>query len=270
GDGEGGYHDGLTGAELIWQDGEFASTKTMSRAFADATARAEHTGEQQLLVTFTTRLPAAHDLLAGGGLEAAWRHVLDGAEPAGWATAEPAGLSWSREDLTALVRQRVPEPTWAVVSGVRDPAALGDAAAVIATARIALTTGGVEEDVTFAVGYPDGAEPPLAALPGLAAELVTDHNLVSMLVQRRRARADLTIPPHLEPAPAPVAFVLGAEGVRSVGAAAASHPPLRARPTPLGTRADRGLYYPLGDAGWKGFAELMGHLHSLDPEKKTG
>lgn len=268
-DGEGGYHDGLTGAELVWKNGEFASTQKLSPVFADATARAEHIGEQQLLVTFTTRLPAAHDLLAGGGLEAAWRHVLDGAEPAGWGSAEPAGATWSREDLTALARQRVPEPMWAVATGVRDPASLGGAAAVLAAVRIALTTGGVEEDVTFAVGYPDGAEPPLDALRGLAAELVTDHNLVSMLVQRRRARADLTVPAHLEPAPAPVAFVLGPEGVRSVGREHAMHPPIAVRPTPLGTRADRGLYYPLADAGWKGFQELMGHLHTWDAEKKA-
>ncbi|UGQ14478.1 DUF6177 family protein [Yinghuangia sp. ASG 101] len=268
-DGRGGYHDGLTGAELVWKEGEFTSTQKMSQVWAEATARAEDIGEQQLLVTFTTRLPAAHDLVVGGGLEAAWRHVLDGAEPAGWGSAEPAGATWSREDLTALARQRVPDPLWAVASGVRDPATLGDAAAVLAAVRIALTGGGVEEDVTFAVGYPAGAEPPLGTLRALAAELVTDHNLVSMLVQRRRARADLTIPAHLEPAPAPVAFVLGAEGVRSIGRDAAAHPPLAVRPTPLGTRADRGLYYPLADAGWQGFQELMGHLHDLDPDKKS-
>ncbi|WSA47709.1 DUF6177 family protein [Streptomyces sp. NBC_01803] len=229
-------------------------------AFAGATARAEGTADQQLLLTFVTRHPAERELLLGGALEAVWQR-LTGAPPAGWGTAEPASIPWSREELTALARDRAPDPTWLVAVGRPDRPA-------IATLRVTRTTGGVEEDVTLALGRPAGAEPaldgPVAALPDLAEELVTRHGLVSLLAQLRRARADLTVPAWLEAAPEPVAFVVGAEDVRSIGLDNARRAPLATRPAPLGPASRPGLFYPLADAGWVGFQRLMTHLHALD------
>lgn len=311
-DGGGGYYDGLSGAELRWQHGEFApatptgpagaggraATRTATgsgtpspsptptptpsptpvRAPAAAFTAVRPHGESQLALSFRTRLPADDDLLLGGGLEAAWRQLTAG-PPAGWGTAEPAGQTWSRSALTAFVRGRAPAPTWLVAVGDG-----GGERAVLATLRVAVTTGGVEEEVTLAAGYAEGEEPPVEQLHELAAELVARHGLVSMLVQvRPGARADLSVPPSLEPAGVPVAFAVGREEVRTIGVSRARRPPLPIRPRQLGRLDEAGFYYPLpvgadrdtdgavdgetegaadADAvgGWAGLERLMSHL----------
>ncbi|WP_234392374.1 DUF6177 family protein [Streptomyces sp. WM6378] len=77
--------------------------------------------------------------------------LLTGAAPAGWSTAEPLNLPWSRRELTPLTRDgsRNSGPTWIVAIGAHDrPATV--------TIRIAHTRAGVEEHITLAVGHPDG------------------------------------------------------------------------------------------------------------------
>jgi len=267
-DGEGGYYDGLSGSELRWRDGEFAATGTPVEAFTGVRPH----DESQLALSFRTRLPADEGLTLGGGLEAAWRQ-LTGALPAGWGTAEPAGQSWSRAALTAYVRGRAPAPTWLVVVGDESAETSagsggvgGAGRAVLATLRVSVTTGGVEEEVTLAAGYGAGEEPPVGELHELAGELAARHGLVSMLVQRRPgARADLSVPAVLEPPGFPVAFALGAEEVRGVGVERARRPPAPVRPRQLGPLDAAGFYYPLpGDAdaggGWAGLERLMSHL----------
>ncbi|MGK5530588.1 DUF6177 family protein [Streptomyces sp. URMC 129] len=266
-DGAGGYFDGLSGAELRWRDGAFAPADggAPALAFAEATARAEGAADRQLLLTFVTRHRPDRDLLLGDGLETAWRR-LTGAPPAGWGTAEPAGLPWSREELTALARDRAPEPTWFVVVGGPGPRP------AIATLRVTRTTGGVEEDVTLALGHPAGAagadsawEEALSGLPGLAEELGVRHGLVSLLAQWRRARGDLTVPGWLEGAPEPVAFAVGAAEVRALGGPdAMRRAQVAVGPAAFGPASRPGLYYPLADVGWDGFQRLMTHLHGLD------
>ncbi|WP_059013495.1 DUF6177 family protein [Streptomyces specialis] len=262
-DGEGGFFDGLSGAVLRWVDGAFTATGDGAPApvFAEATARAGGTADRQLLLSFVTRHRADRELLLGGGLEAAWRR-LTGAPPAGWGTAEPAGLPWSREGLTALARARAPEPTWFVVVGRPDRPA-------IATLRVTRTTGGVEEDVTLALGHPAGGDVPDRGHE-VAEELAVRHGLVSLLVQSRRARADLTVPAWLEAPPEPVAFAVGADDVRVVGLENARRAPLAGPPSFLGPAARPGLFFPLGDAGWDGFRRLMAHLHGLDRRGAEG
>ncbi|MEO3751578.1 DUF6177 family protein [Streptomyces sp. B6B3] len=249
-DGAGGYHDGLSGAELRWRDGAFAATGAASPAFVTATREAATCEPgHQLVLTFVTRGRAERELVLGGALESVWRRLTDASGPQAWGTAEPATLPWSRQELTDLARRRAPASTWFVAVG--DPERPG-----IATLRVARTTGGVEEDVTLALARraPDEGE-----LRAVATELVAEHGLVSLLVQSRRARGDLTVPPHLETPPVPLAFVLGAEGVREVGRDRAADPPL-AGTAPA--RVGAGLYYPLGDGGWQTFQELMGYLHA--------
>ena len=58
----------------------------------------------------------------------------------------------------------------------------------IGTLRISPTAGGVEEDVTVAVGHRVEDPAPLADLPALAAVLVAEHRLVSALAQLRVGR----------------------------------------------------------------------------------
>ncbi|MGY5126085.1 DUF6177 family protein [Streptomyces nigrescens] len=259
-----GYYDGLSGAVLRWQDGMFAPV-----AAADATAEdprtpvaasyqeATITGERQLAVTFRTVHPADDRLVLGGALESIWRE-LTGDPPAGWATAEPANLPWSPRQLTDLAYERAPEPTWTVVVGTPDRPGL-------ATVRINRTKAGVEEHVTLTFGYGPDEEPPVASLPGAAELLATRHRLQSMLVQLRKARRDLAVPPRFEGPGVPLAFVLGAEEVRQMPDDRARHTPLSEQPVALGPKTRPALYYPLpGDpsdlSGWQDFERLMRHL----------
>ncbi|WP_269859405.1 DUF6177 family protein [Streptomyces sp. RPT161] len=259
-DPNGTYYDGLSGAQLHWNDGAFTLVPAPSGetpiAHAFTTPDAAHAGEGQLLLSFTTCHPATDDLLLGGALESAWR-TLTGAPPAGWATAEPVNLPWSRPDITRLARHRAPDDTWITTVGSPDCPA-------IATMRVSRTEDGVEEDITLAVGYRKGQEIAEGELASLAGELVTNHNLRSLLAQHRTARCDLTVPPHVEGIPTPFAFALGPQPVEDAGPAHASRPPLPTPPQPLGPPDRPGLYYRLdtadATAGWKSLEQLTRHL----------
>ncbi|MFF3247447.1 DUF6177 family protein [Streptomyces sp. NPDC002870] len=259
-----GYYDGLTGAVLAWQQGMFATVEA-----ADATPddprtpvaasyqEVTDTGERQLALTFRTVHPADDRLVLGGALESVWRE-LTGEPPAGWGTAEPANLPWSLRQLTDVAYERAPEPTWAVVVGSPDRPGL-------ATVRVSRTKAGVEEDVTLAFGYGADEEPPLDAVPRVAEVLATRHRLQSMLVQVRKARRDLAVPPRFEGPGVPLAFVLGAEEVRQMPGDRARRTPLSEPPVQLGPKARPALYYPLpGDpsdlSGWRDFERLVRHL----------
>ncbi|WP_406322159.1 DUF6177 family protein [Streptomyces sp. NBC_01637] len=259
-----GYYDGLSGAVLSWQNGMFATVEAADatpddprtpvaasfKEFAD-------TGERQLAISFRTVHPADDRLVLGGALESVWRE-LTGNPPAGWGTAEPANLPWSLRQLTDVAHDRSPAPTWVVVVGGPDRPGL-------ATVRISRTTGGVEEDVTLAFGYGADEEPPVDALPRVAEILATRHHLQSMLIQLRKARRDLAVPPRFEGPGVPVAFVLGAEEVREMPGDRARRTPLSEPPVQLGPKTRPALYYPLpGDpsdlSGWQDFERLMRHL----------
>ncbi|GAA0499476.1 DUF6177 family protein [Streptomyces olivaceiscleroticus] len=259
-----GYYDGLSGSVLRFQNGLFAPVEgegatpmdartPLAAAFQEVT----DTGERQLAVSFRTVHPADDRLVLGGALESVWRE-LTGEPPAGWGTAEPANLPWSLRQLTDLAHDRSPEPTWVVVVGSPDRPGL-------ATVRITRTKGGVEEDVTLAFGYGPDEEPPVAALTRAAEVLATRHHLQSMLVQLRKARRDLAVPPRFEGPGVPLAFVLGAEEVREMPGDRARNTPLSEPPVALGPKSRPALYYPLpGDpadlSGWQDFERLMRHL----------
>ncbi|MFE2928176.1 DUF6177 family protein [Streptomyces goshikiensis] len=259
-----GYYDGLSGAVLRWQEGMFATVVSPEATEDDprtpvAASYQEvvNTSERQLALTFRTIHPADDRLVLGGALETVWRE-LTGEPPAGWGTAEPANLPWSPGRLTDVAHARAPEPTWFVVVG--SPGRPG-----LATVRIRRTKAGVEEDVTLAFGYGADEEPPLDALQRTAEALVTRHHLQSMLVQLRKARRDLLVPPRFEGPGVPLAFVLGSEEVRRMPDDRARRTPLAEQPVRLGPKARPAYYYPLpGDpsdlSGWSVFEQLTRHL----------
>ncbi|MBX9395114.1 hypothetical protein K4749_16285 [Streptomyces sp. TRM72054] len=260
-----GYYDGLSGAVLRWDNGLFVTVESpeatpedprtpVARTFGEDIA---DTGERQLAISFRTVHPADDRLVLGGAVEAVWREIT-GEPPAGWGTEEPANLPWSLRQLTDVAHERTPEPTWLVVVGTPERPGL-------ATVRITRTKGGVEEDVTMAFGYGPGEELPSGAVPAAAEALATRHDLQSMLVQIRRARRDLSVPPRFEGPGVPYAFVLGAEEVRTMPGDRARRTPLSEPPRELGPRTRPALYYPLpGDpsdlSGWQDFERLVRHL----------
>ncbi|MGW7252971.1 DUF6177 family protein [Streptomyces sp. NPDC054834] len=237
-DPEHGYYDGLSGAVLHWKNGTFTPVRDEQGAAhaADAFTAVADSGDRQLILTLRTRHPAAENLVLGGALETAFRH-LTGAPPAGWSTAEPVNLRWNRRELTDLARTRAPHPTWLIAVGHPDRPAL-------ATVRVLRTPAGVEEDITLTLGYGPDETPPLDALEALAAELDTGHGLVTLLTALRSARRDLTVPAQAEPLPVPVAFTLGQDEVRRVGRDRAEHPHPDVTPMRLGSA----LHYRLDES----------------------
>ncbi|MFF6874481.1 DUF6177 family protein [Streptomyces sp. NPDC012474] len=253
-----GYYDGLSGAVLHWKNGTFTPVHDEQGATraAEAFTPAPDTGDRQLILTLRTRHPAGENLVLGHALETAFRH-LTGAPPAGWSTAEPVNLPWSTRQLTDLARTRAPRPSWLVAVGHPTRPAL-------ATVRVLRTPGGVEEDITLALGYGSDETPPLDAIEELATVLDTEHGLFTLLTTVRAARRDLTVPPSLEAPPVPVAFTLGSAEAEAIGQARAGHPPLGLMPTRLGLAGKPSLHYPLGDGtdpdAWSTFQHLIRHL----------
>ncbi|GHI04864.1 hypothetical protein AQI88_24745 [Streptomyces cellostaticus] len=252
----GGYYDGLSGVQLAWRDGTFMPIDSaVAQAF---TAAATPAGQRQLTVSFRTLHAADTDLVLGRALEAAWHH-LTGAPPAGWGTAEPVNLPWSTRQLTDLARDRAPAPTHLVAVGAPDHPA-------IATHRITRTTAGIAEDTTLTLGHADPADVPLGTLDSLATLLVDEHGLTTMLTTLRHARADLTLPAHLEAPPLPVSFTLGPRDIRTIGLTHARRPPLATKPRQLGSPSCPALHYSLGDGtdaeAWTALRNLANHLRN--------
>ncbi|MFE7165941.1 DUF6177 family protein [Streptomyces sp. NPDC057616] len=238
---EHGYYDGLSGAVLHWKNGTFTPVRDENGTAqaAEAFKTVTDTGERQLLLTLRTRHPGDADLVLGRALETAYHHLTDG-PPAGWSTAEPVNLPWSTQQLTDLARTRAPQPTLLIAIGRPDRPAL-------ATIRILRTPAGVKEDITLTLGYGRDETPPLDTIEPLAATLAAEHGLTTLLTSLRAARRDLTVPPHVEAPPIPVALTLGHDEIESIGRTRAEHPPLGPTPTKLGHPAEHALHYTLGD-----------------------
>ncbi|MGA4839613.1 DUF6177 family protein [Streptomyces sp. G45] len=257
-----GYYDGLSGAELDWRDGAFGPIRDDDGTvrLAEAFRPAPDAGERQLILGIRTRHDPDEDLVLGGALDTAFRH-LTGAPPAGLSTAEPVNLPWSPRQLTALARRRAPRPTWLMAVG--GPARPTRPA--LATLDVTRTRAGVEEDITLAVGHGAQDPPPAAEdIARLAEALAAEHGLVSLLTSLRSARRDLTVPARWEAPPVPLAFTLGPDAVRDIGLTRAQRPPLDVAPARLGPAAAPALHYPLGDgrdpAAWDALRVLTGHL----------
>lgn len=249
------YYDGLSGAELRWQDGTFTPVRTDAGEgrVAEGFAGGAPATDRQLIVSFRVlHENVTDDLVLGGGLRAAWT-ALTGTGPAGWGTAEPVNLPWSTGQLTALARERSPEPTHLLAVG-------HPARPALAGLRVSRTEGGVAEDVTLTLGYGPDETPPLDAVQALARTLATEHGLTSMLASLRRGRRDLTFPPRFEAPPIPLSFTLGGADVRAAGLDYALRPPLDLSPVRLGTA----VHYPLGDGtdaqAWTVLQRLSAHL----------
>ncbi|MFI0781144.1 DUF6177 family protein [Streptomyces sp. NPDC021212] len=261
----GGYYDGLTGAVLRWQGDSFvpvpgSSRETGGTGTAAAFVPVPNPDERQLLLSVRTCHRADEHLLLGGALEAAWQHLTGAAAPAAWGTAEPAGLPWSRRNLTDFARERAPRPTRLVVVGAPDRPA-------IAATNILRTTDGVEEDINLGVGYGKGEEPPFDALAGLADDLASHHGLRSALVHVRTGRRDVNAPASFETPPIPLALALGAEEVRRTGVGVGKVP-VPQPPRAIGARRSPGRYFSLGEAdspsNWAALRSLLGHLRGQD------
>lgn len=131
--------DGFTGVPLAWDGERFAAVD--GPIPAPDTTRDPATGS--LEVQITTIHPATSELQLGATAEAVSR-ALTGQAPTGWGTAEPATQPWSARELTALCRERAPEPTALVVVGGRPGAGM------VGRLRVSRVSTGVLEELRVA------------------------------------------------------------------------------------------------------------------------
>lgn len=238
---EGGHHDGISGAPLMW---DRASGFVLDRSGPlPALARANRPAG--LVVDLHTVRPASADLLLGDDLVAAV-HTLCGEEPTAWGTEEPVVSAWDPQALTALCRKRAPSPTQTLVSGPSFSASL----------RVTRAQEGVKQSVSLAV---PGQEAP-EAFPELIVQL--SEHLRSMTVRRVPEAHDTLHRPVSSGAALPTELVLGKETVAEIGIDHALAAPVV--PERIGARWSPALRYTLSGEEprqqWETHHALLGHL----------
>ena len=212
-DESGGYHDGFSGRVLAWDGDGFAPTGDAEPAPAFRMERREGraplaaVGSRQLLITATLSHPPAAGTVLGLAAERLLA-ALTGAAPSGWGLAEPMTDPWEPAALTALARERMPQPSVFLFTGGGERAALG-------TLRAERSRSGVTESISLGVGYDDA--PPIGVLPELVAAIAGDTDVVSLLAQVRPGRPDLASAPIWEGVAAPVGLAVGREGLNAAG-----------------------------------------------------
>lgn len=106
------FRDGLAGFVLRWNGARFAPDLEVQPAAPVNPEPGSGDLELQLSIVH-----AAREGLELGDAAAAAIRAVTGADPTGWGVAEPASHPWSRRELTAHCRERVPKPTNLVVVG---------------------------------------------------------------------------------------------------------------------------------------------------------
>ncbi|WP_017615262.1 DUF6177 family protein [Nocardiopsis salina] len=238
---EGGHHDGISGAPLVW-DGVSGFVVDRSGSLP-ALARANKPAG--FVVNLHTVRPASADLLLGDDL-AVVVHTLCGEEPTAWGTEEPVVSAWDLQALTDLCRKRAPSPTHTLVSGPSFSASL----------RVTRAQEGVKQSVSLAV---PGHEVP-EAFPDLIAQL--SEHLRSMTVRRVPEAHDTLHRPVSSGVALPTELVLGPETVAEIGIDHALAAPVV--PERIGARWSPALRYTLSGEEprqqWETHRALLGHL----------
>ncbi|TCK59657.1 DUF6177 family protein [Curtobacterium sp. PhB136] len=250
--GQDGLRNGLDGRRLdAFTDAVVLGPPTSVDDVAVPYLRPEPADAEQLVVSVSVRHRAAAETILGSTAELVATE-LAGAAPTGWGTHEPAGRPWSRHDLTAAARDRMPTSTRFVVIGP------GSASTVTAQR----TDHGVEELTTGLVSAGPIGDPVtamrIAAVPQVLGRLAATQLPLFALVMRRPGRSDLLQSPVLQAPPAPVAMLLGAPAVRDLGldpaamaerfgAVVAGRPRIPALVLPFGRRSDRDPVRELAD-----------------------
>jgi hypothetical protein len=197
----GDYYDGLRGERLAWNGSAFLP----SYATPAPTLGGIDGGTLRLRVTVAH--PASEELQLGRLAELCFG-ILTGQPPQGWGVAEPAAQPWSRAEVTAYCRRRVPEPSTLVVVGER----------TVGVLRVSRRPAGVVERLVLAVGS-SAAGPDLDAVDRLAGELSHSRaaTVATMVASLLPGRSDTTVEPRFTGWPIPYGVLVGPEPVAEFG-----------------------------------------------------
>ncbi|MDW4573518.1 DUF6177 family protein [Microbacterium sp. M3] len=259
--------DGVTGRRYVELADAFAPVAPGE--VADPSHLREDAGARhpRLVIELSTAHRARAETVLGRSAELL-TDALVGTDVLGWGTAEPAALHWNRENLTAYVRSRMPEPTRLVYSA-------HPAAHTSGTLVVTRTSSGVTENFTQVVGLPGGreafADAVERAVDGFTRVAEEQQPLVGV-VSGTWGRLDGSTPALLQPPTAPLVLLIGPRAVRDLridiravterfGARSVGRPRIPALVVPLA--AD-------GRSGWDAFLELGSTLRAEDLERAFG
>lgn len=208
--GDGTMRNGFTGARLDNVAEIFSRTISSVDDVSLTALRSIDAGAVELIVTLSLRHRAKTTTTLGRPAEAL-AQLLTGDAPTAWGAHEPVGNEWDRAAMTAFARDRMPAETLLIAT----------APGFAATLTAARTTEGVEETTQahLNAGTPTAAhfDTLLVRMGSLLTDLAATSLPLVGMVLTRPSRIDLMVSPTLQPPPSPVALLLGAPAVRSLG-----------------------------------------------------
>ena len=257
-DARGGLREGFGGRRLA----TVADVLDPPRPGVDEVAvghlRPVHADAMEVVAVVSVRHPARGSTRLGTVLTSLAEATL-GEPPRVWGTTEPVGEPWDEAALTEELRGRMPAETMVFAAG-------RGLSASISAQR---TEHGVEEvtHAHLAVVRPnaDDVEGVRARLATRLVQLASTSMPLAGLLLSRPNRQDLRRPPLLVAPPAPMALLVGAPAVRSLGIDARA---LAARPGAelVGRPRLPGLLFRFGAYGPQAWEQLDRVVSALGPE----
>ncbi|MBB5642541.1 DUF6177 family protein [Cryobacterium roopkundense] len=261
---DGALRDGLAGHAIANFDEAF--TTSTADAAADFLAPVPH-AQAWLQITASVNHPAREETTLGATVELLAAQLAQAA-PVAWGVNEPAGLHWTRENVTRFVRGRMPRESKIYVAGRGERA-------MTATMRVSRSARGVTEETKMLValgGDEAVARTLIDAAPAVLGRLANAQSVLVASAFLLRGRADLSIDPVLAAPPVPVAVVLGPRAVQDLGIdladVAARFGAFRA-----GRARIPSLVLPFtreGQGSWQQFVDLAGEFNTVDVTKALG
>lgn len=204
---DGSCFDGLSGRLLRWDGRSFEPEAEPAADPGWASPPAPDRG--CFAADLTVLHPATSQLLLGESVETCCA-ALTGLTPGGWGVAEPVSQRWDRAALTALCRERAPQPTLVVVVG-----GSGEAP-VVGTLTITPTTSGVRERLVLQA--PAGSQVTSHPLDALAERLAgQDQPPRTALLGLQPGPDDGTIRAQHGGATVPYGLLLGPAVLKEIG-----------------------------------------------------
>ncbi|TFD86086.1 DUF6177 family protein [Cryobacterium serini] len=263
---DGALRDALTGRAIASFDDAFRASTTKTDAAADFFTPVPN-AQPWLQVTVSVNHQARDETTLGATVELLAAQ-LAAALPVAWGVNEPAGLHWTRENLTRFVRGRMPNESKVYVVGRGERA-------MTATVRVSRSARGVTEETKLLVALGEdeaSARTVIEATPAVLGRLADAQSVLIASAFLLRGRADLSIDPVLAAPPVPVAVVLGPRAVQDLkitvtdvesrfGAFRAGRPRIPSLVLPF-TREGRG--------SWQQFVDVAAEFSAVDVARALG
>lgn len=210
---DGSLRDAITGASAATVADAVAAANSRTAPARDIplSVSAEPT-QPWLQVALSVHHQPRAEVLLGRAAEALAATLGDG-RVVGWGTSEPAGLRFSRENITRFARERMPRESrvYTVTRGLRP---------TTGTIRVARSASGILEETTMLVSLGDDqavVDDVMSRLSQLFVSLANTQTVLFGSASRLQGRADLSFAPFEASTLEPISLLLGPRTVRDLG-----------------------------------------------------